>query len=265
MRSCRGTQAVAQAAADGIDVSAVVRRRGAATALLVDLVEDGGVRRLLHDVPDAVLLTPDDVAAATDQFAAAQVVSLQLQQPGAAVGAALQRVPEGVIVVIDGAPEDDATRDAVLARAGVVRADATEARLLTGRDLSGVDAARDVAAELLTAGARVVALGVGGGGRPGRVADRSAVRRRRGGAGGRPRLGRRRRPGPTARRAAGRPDRSRGRLRRHARRDAAGRRSPEDAAWAASAAAGLTVAHAGGRPQPDPGVLGAVVRRGRSR
>ena len=69
--------------------------------------------------------------------------------------------PEGAIVVVDGAPEDDATRDAVLARADVVRADATEARLLTGRDLSGVDDARDVAAELLTAGARVVALGVG--------------------------------------------------------------------------------------------------------
>src|SRR3712207_831964 len=60
-----GTEAVAQAAADGIDVSAVQRRRGAATALLVDLVEDGGVR-LLEDVPDAVLLTPDDVAAAAD-------------------------------------------------------------------------------------------------------------------------------------------------------------------------------------------------------
>jgi ribokinase len=155
-----GTQAVAQAAADGIDVSAVVRR-GAATALVVDPVEDGGVRRLLEDVPDTVLLTPDDVAAATDQLVAAQVVSLQLQQPGAAVGAALQRVPEGVIVVVDGVPEDDATRDAVLARADVVRADVTEARLLTGRDLSGVDDARDVAAELLTAEARVVALGVG--------------------------------------------------------------------------------------------------------
>ena len=132
-----GTQAVAQAAADGIDVSAVVRRRGAATALVVDLVEDGGVLRLLEDVPGAVLLIPDDVAAATDQLPAAQVVSLQLQQPGTAVGAAPQRVPEGAIVVVDGEPEDDATRDAVPARADVVRADATEARLLTGRDLSG--------------------------------------------------------------------------------------------------------------------------------
>ncbi|MGY1761076.1 PfkB family carbohydrate kinase [Geodermatophilus sp. SYSU D00779] len=40
---------------------------------------------------------------------------------------------------------------------------------------------------------------------------------------------------------------------------------PEDAAWAASAAAALTVAHAGGRPQLDPGALGDVVRRVRRR
>jgi ribokinase len=260
-----GTEAVAQAAADGIDVSAVVRCRGAATALVVHLVEDGGVRRLLEDVPGAVLLTPDDVAAATDQLAAAQVVSLQLEQPGAAVGAALQRVPEGAVVVVDGAPEDDATRDAVLVRADVVRADATETRLLTGRDLSGVDDARDVAAELLTAGARVIALGVGEAGdlvawragpRFGVAAEELEVDP--GWADGDvlvPPLGEQ--PvGPTgagdayvatlvATLLAGAP--------------------PEDAAWAASATAGLTVAHAGGRPQLDPGVLGAVVCRGRSR
>ena len=260
-----GTEAVAQAAADGIDVSAVVRRRGAATALVVHLVEDGGVRRLLEDVPGAVLLTPDDVAAATDQLAAAQVVSLQLEQPGATVGGALQRVPEGAVVVVDGAPADDATRDAVLARADVVRADATEARLLTGRDLSGVDDARDVAAELLTAGARVVAPGVGEAGdlvawragpRFGVAAEELEVN-----------------PGwPTAtswsHRSASsrstRPEPGTPTSPRSSRRcwAALPRRKPPGAA---SAAAGLTVAHAGGRPQLDPGVLGAVVCRGRSR
>ena len=181
------------------------------------------------------------------------------------MGAALQRVPEGAIVVVDGAPEDDATRDAVLARADVVRADVTEARLLAGRDLFGVDDARDVAAELLTAGARVVALGVGEAGdlvawragpRFGVAAEELEVDP--GWADGDvlvPPLGEQ----PVDPTGAG---------------DAyvatlvatlLGGAPPEDAAWAASAAAGLTVAHAGGRPQLDPGVLGAVVRRGRSR
>jgi ribokinase len=260
-----GTEAVAQAAADGIDVSAVVRRRGAATALLVDLVEEGGVRRLLEDVPGAVLLTPDDVAAATGQLAGAQVASLQLQQPGVAVRAALERVPEGALVVVDGVPEDDATRDAVLARADVVRADAAEARLLTGRDLSGVDDARDAAAELLTAGARVVALDVGedgdlvawrAGPRVGVAAEELEVDP--GWADGDvlvPLLGEQ----PVDPTGGG---------------DVyvaalvatlLGGATPEDAAWAASAATCLTVAHAGGRPRLDPGAVGDVVRRVRSR
>ncbi|WP_448610240.1 PfkB family carbohydrate kinase [Geodermatophilus sp. URMC 60] len=256
-----GTEAVAQAAADGIDVSAVVRRRGAATALLVDLVEDGGVRRLLEDVPAAVLLTPEDVAAAGDQLAAAQVVSLQLQQPAAAVAAALARVPEGVLVVVDGAPADDATRDAVLARADVVRADAAEARLLTGRELSGVDDARDAAAELLTAGARVVALRVGeegdlvawrAGPRFGVAAEELEVDPAW--ADGDvlvPLLG-----GPPV-------DPTGGGEAYVATLTATllGGAAPEDAAWAASAAAGLTVTHAGARPQLDPGALAAAVRR----
>jgi ribokinase len=260
-----GREAVAQAAADGIDVSAVVRRRGAATALLVDLVEDGGVRRLLEDVPDAVLLTPDDVAAAADQLAAAQVVSLQLQQPGRAVVAALQRVPGGALVVVDGAPADDATRDAVLARADVVRVDATEARLLTGRDLSGVEDAREAAAELLTAGPRLVALGLGeegdlvawrAGPRFGVAAEELEVDPAW--ADGDvlvPLLG----DEPVDPTGAG--DVYVATL----TATLLGRATPEDAAWAASAAAGLTVTHAGGRPDLSPDRLREAVHLFRGR
>ncbi|WP_100497362.1 PfkB family carbohydrate kinase [Geodermatophilus chilensis] len=260
-----GVEAVAQAAADGIDVSAVVRRRGASTALLVDLVEDGGVRRLLEDVPDVVLLTPDDVAAATDQIAAAQVVSLQLQQPGPAVVAALQRVPEGAVVVVDGAPEDDATRDAVLARADVVRADAIEARLLAGRELSGVDDARDAAAELLTAGARVVAMGVGEEGDM--VAWRAGPRF--GVAAGELEVD----PGwadgdVVVPLLGGQPvDPTGGGDAYVAALTATllGGAAPEDAAWVASAAAGLTVGHSGGRPELTPDRLREAVRLSRGR
>ena len=89
-----GAVADAQAGTDGIDGPAMARRRGAVTALL----------------------TPDDVAAATDRIAAAQVVSLQLQQPGAAV--------VGALVVVGGAAEEDATRrGAVAHRPGPLRAD----------------------------------------------------------------------------------------------------------------------------------------------
>ncbi|TQN41383.1 ribokinase [Blastococcus colisei] len=259
-----GRQVRDQAAADGIDVSCVVVRPDAGTALLLDLVEDGGRRRLVEHVPPEVLLTPGDVAAAAGELRSCQVLLAQLQQPGDAIRAALGLVPDTAFVVSDGAPADEATRAAVIARAAVVRADAVEAGRLAGRPLAGVDEAREAAAELLTAGPRLVALSVGEAGdlvvwRAGptlgaasrdpevdpRWADGEVLV---------PHLG----PPPMDPTGAG---------------DAyaavltaslLGGAGPEEAAWAASAAAAVTVAHAGGRPQLDAGALGEVIRRHRA-
>jgi ribokinase len=258
-----GAEVLARAAADGIDVSAVVRRHRATTALLVDLVEDGGRRRLLEDVPDAVLLTPADVERAADQVTAAQLVSIQLQQPGEAVRAALDLAPPGAVVVTDGAPMNESTRRAVLARADVVRADPDEAELLAGRELPGVDEARDAAAELLTAGPRLVVLGLGEAG------DLVAWR-----------------AGPPLGRAAeeleadprwadgelvvpllgGEPVDPTGAGDAYVAALTAtllGGAAPEDAAWAAAAAAAATVAHAGGRPDLSAAVLAGLVAQHR--
>jgi ribokinase len=73
-----GDEARTQAARDGVDVSAVARRSGTATALLLDLVEVGGRRRLVESVPDGVLLTPDDVRSGRGLIAGCAAVSLQL-------------------------------------------------------------------------------------------------------------------------------------------------------------------------------------------
>lgn len=259
-----GTQAIAQADRDGIDVSCVVPRKGAETALLLDLVEDGGRRRLVEHVPGEVLLTPEDVAGAADQIASCQVLVVQLQQPGDAVRAALDLLPDTAFVVADGAPDDEATRTGVLSRAAVVRADATEAGLLVGRELDGLDDAREATAELLTAGARLVALAVGAegdlvawrAGPPLQVAaeELDADPRWADGEVLVPLLG----PEPVDPTGAG---------------DAyvaaltatlLGGAGPEDAAWAASAAAAVTVAHPGGRPELDGGALGEIVRRHRA-
>jgi ribokinase len=258
-----GDEALAQAADDGIDVTTVVRRAGAATALLVDVVEDGGRRRLMEDVPCAVLLTPEDVAAAADQIAAAPCVSLQLQQRGPAVRAALELATDGAVVVADGAPADAATREAVLARADVVRADTSEAMLLAGRELTGEDDVREAAAELLAAGPRVVVLGAGptgdlvawrAGPRLGVAAEELEVDPVW--ADGEvlvPLLG-------------GEPvDPTGGGDAYVATMTATllGGAGPEDAAWAAAAAACCTVAHAGGRPDLSPRALREVVHRHR--
>jgi ribokinase len=179
------------------------------------------------------------------------------------VRAAVEKVPDTALVVTDGAPGDERTRTAVLRRADVVRADAEEAQLLTGRELGGVDGAREAAAELLTTGARLVALALG--------AEGNLVAWRAGPA-----------PGLAAEELDVDPRWADGDVvvpllvsapvnttgggdAYVAALTAAllGGAGPEDAAWVASAAAALTVARLGGRPGLTPAGLRAMVHRHR--
>ncbi|WP_432484891.1 PfkB family carbohydrate kinase [Kineococcus esterisolvens] len=156
-----GEAVLAQARRDGLDVRAVVRRAGATTALLVDVVA-GGERRLLEAVPDEVLLTAADVQAASGLLRRSAAVLVQLQQPGTAVSAALTIARDaGRFVVVDGAAREEGLREQVLATATVLRADAREAELLLGRELDGPDAVLAGARELVGRGPRLVVLEAG--------------------------------------------------------------------------------------------------------
>lgn len=158
-----GAEVLAQAAADGIDVGAVVRRAGAPTALLVDLVGPRGVRRLLEDVDARMLLDAGDVRASRDLLRSADAVLVQLQQPGPAVTVALEAAAQGgALVVADGAPADDDVRRRVLDHAHVVRADTNEAEALVGWAPSDVAETVRAARSLLEEGPRVVALAAAG-------------------------------------------------------------------------------------------------------
>jgi ribokinase len=253
-----GDEVLAEAAADGIDVAAVRRRPGAQTALLVDLVEDGGRRRLVESVPSDALLTPEDVEAAAGLLRSCASTVLQLQQPGPAVRTALRLIPDDVLVVADGAPADEETRTAVLSRADVVRADRAEAAELVGRPLGDLAAVRAAAAELLTAGPRLVCLAAGDDGNltawragppPGRAATGSEQDRAEGEVLV-PLIG-----GPVVD-PTGAGDATVAAL------TAAllGGAAPEDAAWTAAAAAALTVTHPGGRPRLSAGMIADVLR-----
>ena len=153
-----GARLLAQARVDGLDVTCVMRR--GESALLIDLVEDGQ-RRLIEHVPAPALLTVDDVRAAGTLVAAADTVCLQLQQPlDALLQAARSALSSGARLVLDGAVDD---ADELLAAADVLRADAREARQLTGVEVHDEAAARDAAARLLAAGPSLVALEAGDG------------------------------------------------------------------------------------------------------
>lgn len=154
-----GDQAVADALDAGIDVTHVARR--GTTSLLVDVVEDGGRRRLLERIALESRVTRRDVRDAEAVIGAAQVVVLQLQQDAMVlVDAARVAHEAGATLVLDGAIESDEARPQLLEMASVVRADAHEAALLTGRAIASVDDAQGAASTLLAAGAELVALSV---------------------------------------------------------------------------------------------------------
>ena len=153
-----GSRLLEQAGKDGVDTSAVIRRPGTRSGLIVDVVTPDGQWRYLEDLPQSVLLTEADVAAAETLAATVPWVSIQLQQPsGAALAAARHAATTGARVVLDGAPDAEADTDGLLALASVVRADAREAGLLAGAEISGPDDARRAAKNILSQGPTLVA------------------------------------------------------------------------------------------------------------
>jgi sugar/nucleoside kinase (ribokinase family) len=70
-----GDKVLGQAQRDGIDVTTVMRRPGTSTGLIVEALEANGDWRYLQHLPDPVLLTEDDIAAAGDALASASACS----------------------------------------------------------------------------------------------------------------------------------------------------------------------------------------------
>jgi ribokinase len=153
-----GDLVLGDAAGSGLDIEWIIRR--GRTALIVDLVDPDGSRRLLEDVPPESLLTERDVAAAGEAVRSADFVVLQLQQPtGALLAAARIAAEAGSQIVLDGGIEG-AARDELLGMAHVVRANAREASQLTGVKIVTLDDALAAASEVLSHGPTVVALEV---------------------------------------------------------------------------------------------------------
>ncbi|MCP2032371.1 ribokinase [Okibacterium sp. HSC-33S16] len=156
----QGTSMLQQIVDAEVNADSVVRR--GTTALLVDVVDNEGANRLIEDVPPESLLTMNDVDAAESRgvFDGADVVCLQLQQPGdVLVRAATHARWRDVRVLLDGAVEGR-ERDELVSLSQVVRADAHEAELLTGSRVQSVDDASRAAHSLLADGPELVVLAI---------------------------------------------------------------------------------------------------------
>ncbi|WP_233157311.1 MULTISPECIES: PfkB family carbohydrate kinase [Amycolatopsis] len=154
-----GHDLLTHAAADRIDVSHCVVREHARSALIVNVVDDHGQWRYLEDVPEDVLVAEHDVLAAAGLLRDAPSVILQLQQPArTAMTAARLARESGARVVLDGVPAD---RD-LLACADILRADAREAEILTGRPVADVAEGVKAGVMLLAHGLDLAVLEVAG-------------------------------------------------------------------------------------------------------
>jgi ribokinase len=153
-----GTSVLRQAEDDGIDIGGVVRR--GTTALLIDIVGEPPKRLLLEHVPEASLVQVADLDQSSTLLDTADTVSIQLQQPAATALAAAQRAQRrGLRVVADGAPAPG-IQDELLYAVDAIRADATEAALIAGKEVTTVEQATKLANHLLKCGPKLVALAV---------------------------------------------------------------------------------------------------------
>jgi ribokinase len=155
-----GAAALQQASSDGIDTTHVVRR--GTTALLVSVIDDSANRLLLEHVPPPALVTPDDIDRSRAGLLAADTVSVQLQQPiETTLRAARLGRQAGALVLADGAV-DPAHSDELFQLLHVFRADAHEAELLAGEPVKTLTAAAALADQILCKGPVLVALALSG-------------------------------------------------------------------------------------------------------
>lgn len=137
--------------------------RGDRSGLALIAVGDRGENSIVV-VPGAnALVTPDDVAAAFREAAAARVLLLQLELPLPTVQAAAQLArARGVRVILDPAPAPaDPLPDDVLGLVDVIAPNQGEAAWLAGKPVSSLEEARAAATALLARGPRTVLIKLG--------------------------------------------------------------------------------------------------------
>ena len=146
--------------AEGVGTSHVRRVEGTRTgAAFVSLTPDG--ENSITTAPGAnTELGVDDVDAAAPVIAAASVLVAQLEVPLASVVRAAELAGKESIFVLNAAPYC-AVPTALLDMVDVLVVNESEAARLARRSFSGVQGAREVAAELLSFGPRAVVVTLG--------------------------------------------------------------------------------------------------------
>ncbi|MES2644140.1 MAG: ribokinase [Myxococcota bacterium] len=156
----RGRALIAALVAEGIDVAAVEVDPDADTGVaLVGVAEDGTKQILTAPGANYTLAIPDAAGA----LGAARVLLVQLEVPLDTVFAAVRRArATGMLVVLDASPPMRLP-EALVAEVDVLRANASEAHVLTGVPVHDRASAAAAAQVLLHRGAGAAIVGAPGG------------------------------------------------------------------------------------------------------
>jgi ribokinase len=140
----------------------VVRDPSAATGAALVQVNERGQKQIMTAPGANQRLSVEDVKAAAEAIRASAVLLLQLEVPLEAVQAALSIAhAANVRTVLDPAPPRSLP-DELLRLVEVVRPNASEAKVLTGIEVSDRASARRAAGELRKRGAKVAVVQAGG-------------------------------------------------------------------------------------------------------
>lgn len=159
-----GELALAALTSEGVRIEGVHRDAGAPTATVVLHVDAAGGKQVSVLRGANARVTCDRIDAAAEIIAAARVVMVQCEVPEDAVRRAIELARRGgAQVILDPSPVPAAAPE-LLRDATIAKANAAEARALTGIDVNGVESARAAARRLMEMGPRLVAIEAGAAG-----------------------------------------------------------------------------------------------------
>jgi len=146
---------------EGVRLEGVLRTRNCCSGVAMIGVEDSG-QNCITVVPGANgRLTPEDVQGQAEEFDRADVLLLQLEVPMATVLTAIKLArTNNLLTILDPAPAI-LNAPAELLNVDVVCPNETEARLLTGIEITTKDSAHRAAEKLQQLGARQVMITLG--------------------------------------------------------------------------------------------------------
>ncbi len=146
---------------EGVNTKYVIQTKEAPSGVALIIVDDAGNNVIVVAPGANQMLSPEDVKRAESDIASSGALVAQLEIPLETVEFAAQLAnSSGVLFILDPAPAQE-LRPELLKMVDILTPNETEARILTGIEVTNEDSARTAAKKLLECGVKSVILTMG--------------------------------------------------------------------------------------------------------